>query len=234
MNAVEPCDHSLLSEMEDSGVPRKRARRSYDPFKRLIDIVAALILLIVTAPIQLVVGVLVAANLGRPVLFKQDRPGNDARIFKLLKFRTMLDIDETVGIVSNEQRMTKLGSRLREFSLDELPSILNVLRGDISLVGPRPLLVKYLPLYTPEQARRHEVRPGLTGLAQVSGRNALDWDRRFALDVAYVDNRSLRLDIRILLLTVVKVVKREGISSGDGYVAGAPFYGTREPDGTVP
>lgn len=201
-------------------------RRPYDFVKRLMDVFASALGLIVTAPIQLAVAALVAIKLGRPVLFTQDRPGLHGQIFRLYKFRTMRDVDEQRGLVTNEQRLTPFGEKLRATSLDELPSLWNILRGDMSLVGPRPLLVKYLPLYTPDQARRHEVRPGLTGLAQVSGRNALDWDRRFALDVQYVESRSLRLDLNILARTVEKVLRREGVTSA-GHVVGAPFVGVQ-------
>ena len=189
--------------------------RSYDPCKRVIDIAVSSVALVLTAPIQLVIAGLVRARLGSPVLFRQQRPGKDQRIFTLVKFRTMLPVDETHGQVTDEQRMTKLGVLLRSTSLDELPSFWNVVKGDMSLVGPRPLLVRYLDRYTPEQARRHEVRPGITGLAQVSGRNALLWEDKFAKDVEYVDNRSLMLDITIVLATVAKVLRRDGISAAD-------------------
>lgn len=199
-------------------------RNPYDPWKRAIDIVASSVGLVATAPIQLVVAGVVLATMGRPVLFRQPRPGKDGEVFELVKFRSMRSVDESRGWVTNEQRMTKAGTLLRSTSLDELPSLWNILKGEMSLVGPRPLLVKYLPLYSAEQVRRHEVRPGLTGLAQVNGRNALDWESRFALDVEYVDQRSLALDIRILWQTLGKVVKRDGISS-ENSVVGAPFTG---------
>lgn len=213
--------------LEEFGVRRTmiKVQRPYDFFKRGIDLVGSLMLIVLTSPVQLIVAFLIALRLGRPVFFRQSRPGKDGKVFTLLKFRTMLNLDESRGITSNEQRMTPFGSRLRSTSLDELPSLWNVLRGDMSLVGPRPLLVKYLPLYSEEQARRHEVRPGLTGLAQVNGRNALDWNSRFKFDVYYVDNRSIRLDLQILMKTAFKVVKRDGIAT-DGHVVGAPFEGT--------
>lgn len=206
---------------------RRPDQRPYDVVKRAIDIIASGAALIVLSPVMLTIGSMVAIRLGRPVIFTQERPGRDEIVFRLHKFRTMRNVDERRGLVTNEQRMTPLGNKLRATSLDELPSLWNVLRGDMSLVGPRPLLVSYLTLYSREQARRHEVRPGLTGLAQVSGRNGLDWNRRFALDVAYIDNRSLWLDIRILCITVVKVFQREGISS-QGHAVGAPFTGETE------
>ena len=168
-----------------------------------------------TAPIQAILGLTIRRKLGSPVLFTQPRPGKDEEVFELIKFRTMLEPDPARGLISDEDRMTPLGSFLRSTSLDELPTLWNVLKGDMSLVGPRPLLVRYLDRYSPEQRRRHEVRPGVTGLAQVSGRNAIGWDEKFRLDVEYVDNRSLLLDLKILLLTVLKVVKRDGISDGE-------------------
>ena len=171
---------------------------SYDPVKRLIDLVVGGIALVVSAPLQAVVAILVRRKLGSPVLFRQPRPGKDGVIFEMAKFRTMLEVDESKGLVTDEQRMTKFGALLRSTSLDELPTLWHVVRGDMALVGPRPLLVRYLDRYTPEQRRRHEVRPGVTGLAQVSGRNAITWDEKFAKDVEYVDNRSLFLDLTIV------------------------------------
>ncbi|KJL34470.1 sugar transferase [Microbacterium azadirachtae] len=187
--------------------------RAYDLFKRLLDIVAAGIALVVLSPVMVIVALLVATRLGRPVLFVQPRPGKNGKIFRLRKFRSMRDIDQARGLVSDAERLTTFGRKLRSTSLDELPSLWNVLRGDMSVVGPRPLLVEYLSKYSPEQARRHEVRPGITGLAQVSGRNALSWEEKFALDVEYVDNRSLALDARLVLATVRAVFVREGISA---------------------
>ncbi|MGO3233803.1 MAG: sugar transferase [Microbacterium sp.] len=189
--------------------------RPYDASKRVFDVVVAAVLLAVTAPIQFVVGVLVAVNLGRPVLFRQSRPGRAGRLFTLLKFRSMRDLDERRKLISDADRLTAFGRALRATSLDELPALWNVLRGEMSLVGPRPLLVEYLDKYTPEQARRHEVRPGITGLAQVNGRNALAWEDKFRFDVEYVDNRSLVLDVRILLRTARSVFVREGINHED-------------------
>ena len=186
--------------------------RFYAPTKRLLDVAAASVGLIVAAPIMAVTAVAVRQNLGSPVLLKQERPGKDEKIFTLYKFRSMRDVDLEKGLVTDADRLTKFGKLLRSSSLDELPSLWNVLKGDMSLVGPRPLLVEYLALYTDEQRRRHLVRPGITGLAQASGRNGLEWEETFALDVEYVDNRSLGADARILLQTLLTVLRREGIS----------------------
>lgn len=196
----------------------------YDAAKRAIDVTASAAGLIAASPVIAGTYALVRWKLGSPVLFKQERPGLNGEVFELVKFRTMLNVDEKRGIITNEQRMTTVGRRLRAWSLDELPSLVNILKGDMSLVGPRPLLTKYLPLYNERQARRHEVRPGLTGLAQVSGRNALDWESRFEYDVYYVENRSFRLDLKIIMKTVGKVLRRDGISS-EGHAVGAPFQG---------
>ena len=165
-------------------------RRPYDAAKRVIDLVLASVGLLLTAPVQMVIAYLVARNLGRPVLFRQRRPGRCGKPFELVKFRTMRELDSAVGLISDADRLTPFGSALRSTSLDELPTLWNVLRGDMSLVGPRPLLIEYLPRYTPVQARRHEVRPGITGLAQVSGRNAISWEERLSADVDYVDRRA--------------------------------------------
>lgn len=188
----------------------------YDSLKRAIDLVASAALLIATSPIQLLVSILVRLNLGSPVLFRQERPGKDEQVFMLMKFRTMRDVDPSSGLVTDADRLTPFGCFLRSTSLDELPTLFNVLKGEMSLVGPRPLLVRYLPRYSPQQRRRHEVRPGVTGLAQVRGRNALSWDQKFEFDVTYVDSRSLVLDLRILFLTIGKVLFRQGINQGDG------------------
>ncbi|HHJ98668.1 MAG TPA: sugar transferase [Actinobacteria bacterium] len=199
--------------------------------KRTIDIVASALGLIVLSPVLLVLAVLVAVKLGTPVFFTQDRPGLDARIFRLYKFRTMTDARDASGeLLPDEARLTRFGRFLRSTSLDELPELWNVLKGDMSLVGPRPLLVEYLDRYTAEQARRHEVRPGITGLAQVSGRNAILWEERLALDVWYVGNRSLWLDLKILAMTVWKVVRREGVSS-EGHATMPEFMGHRDDEG---
>lgn len=200
-------------------------RRPYDTLKRTLDVLSSAILLVVASPVIAVVAVLVAVKLGRPVIFRQPRPGRNGAVFTLLKFRTMKEPDPARSLVTDADRLTPFGIGLRSTSLDELPTLLNVLRGDMSVVGPRPLLVDYLERYTPEQARRHEVRPGVTGLAQVSGRNAVAWEERFRLDVEYVDSRSLRLDASILLRTVTAVLRRDGISA-EGTATMHEFRGT--------
>lgn len=197
---------------------------AYDASKRVFDIVASSAGLLLASPVIAGTYVLIRWKLGTPVLFRQERPGLNGQVFQLIKFRTMLNINEERGIITNEQRMTPLGRKLRAWSLDELPSLLNILRGDMSLVGPRPLLKKYLPLYSTRQAKRHDVRPGLTGLAQVNGRNALDWESRFEYDVYYVENRSFALDAKILVKTVEIALRRDGINS-EGHVVGSPFEG---------
>lgn len=182
--------------------------------KRVLDIVGAAIGLLFLSPVLLVVALMIRRQMGAPVLFRQTRPGCDSTPFEMVKFRTMRDAHDTNGNpLPDSERMTPLGRFLRSSSLDELPELWNVLKGDMSLVGPRPLLMEYLPLYSPEQARRHEVRPGVTGWAQVNGSNAISWEEKFALDVWYVDNQSLWLDLKIIWLTIRKVVKREGISA---------------------
>ena len=189
---------------------KPKARTSYDHVKRIADICFSVVGLIVASPVIAGVALVVLAVHGRPVLFRQPRPGAGGKVFDILKFRTM--VEPNGERVTDGQRLTRLGRFLRASSLDELPSLWNVMRGDMSFVGPRPLIVEYLALYTPEQARRHEVRPGITGLAQVKGRNELEWADRFRLDVEYVDGRWLRLDLSILLQTVRTVVGRRGIS----------------------
>lgn len=196
--------------------------RAYDIAKRGLDILVAGVALVLLSPVILATAVLVASRLGRPVLFAQPRPGRHGRIFTLYKFRSMRAVDPARGRVTDADRLTPFGARLRATSLDELPSLWNVLRGDMSIVGPRPLLVEYLDRYTPEQARRHEVRPGITGLAQVTGRNAATWEQRFAQDVRYVDRRSAGLDLRIVIATIGAVITREGISA-EGHVTMARF-----------
>jgi lipopolysaccharide/colanic/teichoic acid biosynthesis glycosyltransferase len=182
--------------------------------KRVFDIGLSFVVLVGLSPMLLGIAALVRLKLGAPVLFSQRRPGRGGRIFTLLKFRTMTDACDARGkLLSDAERLTLFGQWLRETSLDELPELWNVLRGEMSLVGPRPLLVEYLERYTPKEARRHEVRPGLTGWAQVNGRNATTWEQRLALDVWYVDHRSFWLDLRILALTVVSVLRRDGISA---------------------
>lgn len=182
--------------------------------KRLLDILLSGCALVVLSPVLLIVAILVRTKLGSPVIFCQERPGKDEKIFKMYKFRSMTDErDEDGNLLPDEVRLTKFGRLLRSTSLDELPELWNIFKGDMSIVGPRPLLVKYLPLYNEEQRHRHDVRPGLTGLAQVSGRNAITWEEKFSHDVRYVENVSFFLDVRIVMLTVKKVLKHEGISS---------------------
>ena len=184
--------------------------------KRAMDLVGALAALALLSPIVVVLCILVLSKLGSPVFFRQVRPGIEGRPFKMVKFRTMTDERGPDGaLLPDDQRLTALGAWLRSTSLDELPELFNVLKGDMSLVGPRPLLLDYLSLYNDRQARRHEVRPGITGWAQINGRNALSWEEKFELDVWYVDNRSLWLDIKILFKTVLQVLKRDGISHGE-------------------
>ncbi|SFB10931.1 sugar transferase [Azotobacter beijerinckii] len=195
--------------------------------KRLFDLLAAALGLLLLAPLLLVLAWLVRRRIGAPVLFRQIRPGLHGRPFALLKFRSMREaLDEHGQPLPDAERLTPFGRFLRASSLDELPELWNVLRGDMSLVGPRPLLMEYLPLYSPEQARRHAVRPGITGWAQVNGRNALSWEERFRLDVWYVDHRSLRLDLHILLLTLKRVLAREGINA-EGEATMARFTGSK-------
>ena len=189
-------------------------KRGAGLIKRVFDITAALVALLLLASLLALVAWQIRRKLGSPVLFRQIRPGLHGRPFEMVKFRTMRDVVDANGQpLPDDQRLTPFGSWLRSTSLDELPELWNVLKGEMSLVGPRPLLMEYLPLYTPEQARRHEVRPGVTGWAQINGRNALSWDEKFRLDVWYVDHQSLWLDLKILMLTVRKVFVREGISA---------------------
>lgn len=198
--------------------------------KRLLDIGLSGGALIVLSPVLLVTAVLVRTKLGSPVLFCQERPGKDEKIFKLYKFRSMTDQrDEQGNLLPDEVRLTKFGRLLRSTSLDELPELWNILRGDMSIVGPRPLLIKYLPLYNEEQRHRHDVRPGLTGWAQANGRNAISWEEKFRLDVWYVEHLSFRVDAKTILLTVKKVFAREGISAEDSATM-EEFRGTKELD----
>lgn len=193
--------------------------------KRTIDIVCSGLGLIILSPILLITAILIRIKLGSPIFFTQDRVGKDGKIFKMIKFRTMLDaVDKWGDPLPDEERMTPFGKFLRSTSIDELPELINVFKGDMSLVGPRPLLVEYIELYSPEQFRRHEVRPGITGWAQVNGRNALGWAERFKLDVDYVDNYNLFMDIKILFMTILKVVKRDGISQ-EGHATMEKFNG---------
>lgn len=188
-------------------------RSTVERAKRVIDVAVAGVALALTSPLQGLVAIMVRRDVGAPVLFRQVRPGLHGEPFELLKFRTMRAVDRERGLVDDVDRLTPLGRRLRSTSLDELPTLWNVLRGDMSLVGPRPLLVEYLTLYSPEQQHRHDVRPGLTGLAQVSGRNSIGWDERLRLDLQYVRKHSLRGDLRIILRTIGAVLRREGITA---------------------
>ncbi|WP_417315842.1 sugar transferase [Cycloclasticus pugetii] len=198
--------------------------------KRMFDFLVSIIVLFLFFPVLLFVFYKVRSNLGSPVFFRQTRPGLHGKPFKMIKFRTMKDVVDLSGNpLSDAERMTPFGDKLRNSSLDELPELWNVLKGEMSLVGPRPLLMQYLPLYNKEQARRHEVRPGVTGWAQVNGRNALSWEEKFKLDVWYVENRSFWLDIKILFLTVKKVFIKEGISA-EGHVTIEPFRGSESKD----
>ena len=182
-------------------------------FKRVMDFVLSLMAIVVLSPVLLIVAVLVRTKLGSPVLFKQERPGKDEQIFKLYKFRTMTDEkDENGNLLPDEVRLTKFGKMLRSTSLDELPELFNILKGDMSIIGPRPLLVEYLPYYTERESLRHTVRPGLSGLAQVCGRNYLEWDKRLAKDVEYVENMSFVFDVKIIWMTVMQTIKKQDIA----------------------
>jgi len=210
------------------GCTVKRSHTVYDLLKRVADLIVSAIALVVLSPVLAVVAVLVRTKLGSPVIFRQQRPGKNGRIFTLYKFRTMRDavpgITGAHAVASDAERLTAFGRRLRSTSLDELPELANVFKGDMSIVGPRPLLPEYLDRYNSEQARRHEVRPGITGWAQVNGRNAVSWDERFKMDVWYVDHRSFALDARILFRTIAAVVSREGVSAA-GVDTMEPFQG---------
>lgn len=207
---------------------RASAKRPYDRLKRLLDMSVAAVLLVLLSPVVGLTAVVVLASMGRPILFRQVRPGRDRVCFELVKFRTMRTVKGLDGPDSDAVRLTRVGRWLRATSLDELPTLYNVVRGQMSLVGPRPLLVDYLNRYTPRQDRRHEVLPGVTGLAQVRGRNALTWDEKLEYDVRYVEDRSLRGDLRILVDTVRTVTRREGISA-DGH-ATMPVFAPAEPE----
>lgn len=197
----------------------------YAPIKRAMDLALTVPAFVVSLPIQAAAAVAIRITMGSPVFFRQTRPGLHGEPFEMVKFRTMHHVDAARGRVTDAQRMTKVGSFLRSTSIDELPTLWNIVKGDMSLVGPRPLLMKYLPLYSPTQARRHEAKPGLTGLAQASGRNALSWEDRFDLDVEYVDNQSLGLDLRIIAQTVGAVLRRDGIAA-DGQATMTEFTGS--------
>jgi len=194
--------------------------------KRVFDLSIVLISLILLSPLLLAIATIVRFKLGSPVFFHQQRPGMNGKPFIILKFRTMEDLRDQKGqLLSDTERTTYFGRFLRSTSLDELPELFNILKGDMSFVGPRPLLMKYLPLYTPEQARRHEVKPGITGWAQVNGRNTINWEKKFRYDIWYVDNCSMWLDITILFLTILKVIKREGVSQ-EGHISMDEFMGS--------
>jgi lipopolysaccharide/colanic/teichoic acid biosynthesis glycosyltransferase len=200
--------------------------RSYF-LKRIIDIIGSLIGLVVASPIIVVISIIIYITMGRPIFFKQVRPGLKGKPFVIYKFRTMLDLrDENGNLLPDEKRLTTIGKFLRSTTLDELPEFWNVLKGDMSLVGPRPLLMEYLDRYTPEQARRHNVKPGMTGWAQINGRNAITWEEKFKLDVWYVDNWNILLDLKIIFLTILKVLKREGISA-EGHATMPEFMGSK-------
>lgn len=184
--------------------------------KRIFDIVFSVCGLICLSPILIITAILIRFKLGSPILFKQERIGKDNRIFKMVKFRSMTnEVDENGDLLSNEVRLTSFGKKIRALSIDELPELINVIKGDMSLIGPRPLPIRYLPLYDEEQIRRHEVLPGLSGWAQINGRNTVSWDERFKLDIWYVDNWSFMLDIKILFLTIYKVLKKEDIDQSN-------------------
>lgn len=183
-------------------------------FKRFFDIILSLIAIIILSPVYIIVAILVRVKLGSPVIFTQDRPGKDEKIFKMYKFRSMTsETDEEGNLLPDEIRLTSFGKKLRSTSLDELPELFNILKGDMSIVGPRPLLVKYLPLYDDFQRHRHDVRPGLTGWAQVNGRNTISWEDKFKMDVEYAERYSFFMDVKVFLKTITSVLKREGISS---------------------
>ena len=196
--------------------------------KRPLDFMLSLIAIIILSPLLLIVAILVRIKLGKPVIFKQQRPGKNEKIFTLYKFRTMTDKkDENGNLLPDEQRLTKFGKALRSTSLDELPELINILKGDMAIVGPRPLLVEYLSLYNEEQRHRHDVRPGLTGLAQINGRNSISWEEKFKDDIEYVNNITFAQDIKIILKTFVKVFKRDGINQ-EGNATMRKFEGTKK------
>jgi len=183
--------------------------------KRIIDITLSSIGLILLSPVLLIVGILIRLKLGSPIFFTQDRVGKENKVFKIIKFRTMKDVRDVNGnLIPESERRTSFGNKLRDLSIDEIPELINILKGDMSLVGPRPLLVDYLQYYNDEQIKRHNVLPGLTGWAQINGRNSITWEEKFKLDLWYVNNYSLKLDIKILFMTIYKVLKRDGINQG--------------------
>ena len=199
--------------------------------KRILDFVLSLLALIILSPLMLIIWVLVRIKLGKPAIFKQERPGKNEKIFTIYKFRTMTDEkDENGNLLSAEKRLTKFGRVLRKTSLDELLELINIIKGDMAIVGPRPLLVEYLELYDEEQKHRHDVRPGLTGLAQVSGRNSISWEEKFKADIKYVKNITFIGDVKIILKTVLKVIKKEGISGQESEIV-EKFRGKKETTG---
>jgi sugar transferase EpsL len=203
--------------------------------KRLFDLILSLMAIFLLSPVLIALAVLIKMKLGSPVFFRQQRPGLHGQPFTILKFRTMLQQKDRHGHIlpsdwtTDNERLTSFGNFLRKSSLDELPELFNVLRGDMSLVGPRPLLMEYLEQYSPEQARRHEVKPGITGWAQVNGRNALDWEEKFRLDVWYVDHHTFWLDLKIIFRTILQTIKREGVNA-PGYVSGPPGFVRKDPN----
>ncbi|MCG8286142.1 sugar transferase [Acinetobacter pittii] len=199
--------------------------------KRLIDIVISLIALIILSPIFILIAYKVSKNLGSPIFFLQERPGKNGKIFKMIKFRSMKDgVDKDGNILPDEERITPFGQKLRSTTLDEMPQLINVLKGDMSIVGPRPQLADFMQHYTPRQMRRHEVRPGMTGLAQVNGRNNLSWEEKFELDVEYVEKHNIWLDFKIMFKTVLVILKKEGINSPDQLVGASRFSGSSQKD----
>lgn len=230
--AISICAGGVAFVMEilaERKMKNKKCKGVYEKFvKRVMDCFLATLCLLIFSPLMLILAILVRTFLGTPVLFEQDRPGKNGKVFKLYKFRTMTDKrDENGQLLADELRLTAFGKMLRASSLDELPELLNIIKGEMSLIGPRPLLVQYLPLYNQKQARRHEVRPGLTGLAQSRGRNSLSWEEKFKLDVEYVDHITFLGDLKIIADTVVQVLNREGISDNTGVTMEA-FRGSRE------
>ena len=212
-------------------VPRIKIRSDFFAMKRAFDLVVSAVSLILLSPCILIVAILVRLKLGAPILFTQSRPGKNDRVFEIFKFRSMTsETDQHGNLLPDETRLTKFGRFMRATSLDELPGLVNVLKGDMSLVGPRPLLVEYLPRYNARQKRRHEVKPGITGWAQVNGRNAVSWEERFELDVWYVENQSFLLDLKILVMTVGKVVRRSGVSAA-GHATMPKFQGSESREG---
>jgi lipopolysaccharide/colanic/teichoic acid biosynthesis glycosyltransferase len=236
--SIPACYENIRPMLTKTGTPffvpdvdvdrQGRTHPSLKGGKRAFDIFVSLLLLILLSPLMLLAALVIMATMGRPIFFTQVRPGLGGRPFPMIKFRSMYDaLDAQGSPLPDEERLGRLGRLLRSTSLDELPELLNVLRGDMSLVGPRPLLMEYLPLYSADQSRRHQVRPGLTGLAQIGGRNALSWDEKFALDLRYVDQWSMWLDLKILSATVWKVVTRQGISHAD-HATAPKFQGNRD------